>query len=136
MIELERIHACNGEIVAIVVKNEFKRDGFNFISESHYPLQVGINSYEKEEKIKPHIHVNRDIKVETLQEVVYIKSGKVKVDLYDSQKVKVRSLILSAGDLVFLVGGGHGFNMLEDTVIFEVKQGPYAGKAQDKVVIS
>jgi hypothetical protein len=34
---------------------------------------------------------------------------------------------LRCGDIMLMVGGGHGFRMLEDTVFLEVKQGPYIG---------
>ena len=61
------------------------------------------------------------------QEVLFIKSGKVRVDYFDDDKNYLESRILSQGDVVLLSGGGHGFYMLEDSEIIEVKQGPYAG---------
>ena len=39
------------------------------------------------------------------------------------------------GDKILLAQGGHGFEMLEDTVFFEVKQGPYAGYESGKKFI-
>ncbi len=132
---MEEIATSDGQIVAIVVRDKFKKEGINFISQSLYPLQVGINSYRKDDKIKPHVHLSRQIVIETTEEVVYIKTGKVKINLYDSDKKNLRSLTLSAGDLVFFVSGGHGLDMLEDTTIIEVKQGPYLGKNLDKVMV-
>ena len=82
--------------------------------------------------IPPHVHntVQRD--VHFTQEVLFIKSGKVRVDFYDDNKVYLESRVLHQGDVVLLAFGGHGFEMLEDSEIIEVKQGPYAGE-MDKV---
>ena len=66
------------------------------------------------------------------QEVLYIKSGKVRVDFYDNDQVYLESRILFAGDVILLSDGGHGFKMLEPSEIIEVKQGPYCGE-MDKV---
>lgn len=125
--------SASGETIAIVVKKSFKKDGVSFISKNHFPLQLGISSYTKGDKIKPHIHIDREITVKNLQEVVYIKSGRVKVNLYDSNRELFKSIKLSTGDLIFFVSGGHGFEMFKDTTIIEVKQGPYLGKDKDKV---
>jgi mannose-6-phosphate isomerase-like protein (cupin superfamily) len=66
------------------------------------------------------------------QEVLLIKSGKVRVDFYDDDKNYLESTIVAKGDVILLAGGGHGFEMLEESEIIEVKQGPYAGE-KDKV---
>ena len=82
--------------------------------------------------IPPHVHnaVQRD--VHFTQEVLVIKSGKVRVDYYDDDRNYLESRILNEGDVVLLAYGGHGFEMLEDSEMIEVKQGPYAGE-MDKV---
>lgn len=52
---------------------------------------------------------------------------------YDFKQKLLRQETLVKGDVLILVGGGHGFEILEEgTVMMEVKQGPYAG-AKDKV---
>ena len=132
---MEVIKSHDGKTVVLVVRNEFNKEGTNFISENHYPLQVGINSYRKNEKVKPHSHINRRIATKTAQEVIYIKNGKAKLNLYDGNNSKFQTLILSTGDLVFFVSGGHGFEMIEKTTMIEVKQGPYKGKDKDEVMI-
>ncbi len=37
------------------------------------------------------------------------------------------SEILCSGDIILLSKGGHGFEVLEDIEMIEVKQGPYSG---------
>ena len=132
---MEEIISASGETIAIVVKKSFKKEGVNFISKNHFPLQLGISSYIKGDKIKPHVHIDREITIKSLQEVVYIKSGRVIVNLYDSNRELLKSVKLSTGDLIFFVSGGHGFEMFKDTTIIEVKQGPYLGKNEDKVML-
>jgi hypothetical protein len=132
---LEEIKSNDGKAIAIVIKKGFKKDGINFVSQSQFPLQVGVNSYKKGDKIKPHVHRDVEITIKKLQEVLYIKSGEIVVSLYNSNRELFKSFKLTTGDLVFLIDGGHGFEMLKDTTIIEVKQGPYFGKDQDKALI-
>ena len=65
------------------------------------------------------------------QEVLLIRCGCVRINLYSSDKKFITSRDLKAGDVILLCGGGHSFEMLEETSMIEVKQGPYAGE-QDK----
>jgi hypothetical protein len=49
------------------------------------------------------------------------------LDLYTDDQVLLCSREVVSGDVVLLLSGGHGFHLLEDTVLLEVKQGPYVG---------
>ena len=82
--------------------------------------------------IEPHRHnlVSREV-VQT-QEVLFVKSGKVRVDFYNDDQKYIESRILLPGDVILLAAGGHGFEMLEPSEMIEVKQGPYIGE-KDKV---
>ncbi len=131
---MEEVKSSDGKTVAIVVRKDFKKDGINFITQDSFPLQLGVNSYKKGATIKAHIHKNKLTSIHDLQEVILVKEGKTTVKLYDSQKTLLKTLDLSAGDLIFLASGGHGFEILEDTTLMEVKQGPYLGKTNDKEV--
>lgn len=59
--------------------------------------------------------------------MLVVRSGRCQIDLYDRERRHVATRELGAGDVILIVGGGHGFRMLEDTVLLEVKQGPYTG---------
>jgi hypothetical protein len=61
------------------------------------------------------------------QEVIIVRSGRCEIDLYDSDRRHVATRELDTGDVIIIASGGHGFRMLEDTVLLEVKQGPYTG---------
>jgi hypothetical protein len=56
-----------------------------------------------------------------------LKRGKLRVDFYDQHQSYIDSRILYAGDIILLATGGHGFEVLEEIEMIEVKQGPFAG---------
>ena len=66
------------------------------------------------------------------QEVLFIKKGKIRVDFYDEYEDYLESAVLEPGDVILLVSGGHGFTVLEEVEMIEVKQGPYSGEADKK----
>ena len=80
-------------------------------------------------EIQPHVHNAVQREVQFTKEVLFIKSGKVRVDFYDDEKNYLESRVLVSGDVILLAFGGHGFEMIDDSEIIEVKQGPYAGEA-------
>ena len=132
---MEEIKSDDRRIIAIVVKREFEKDGVNFVSKKDFPLQLGISSYKEGERIKAHFHIEKERKVNKIQEVVHIESGRTRVGLYDLNGKKIKSVELSEGDTILFVSGGHGFEMLEGTKIIEVKQGPYFGVEEDKIYL-
>ena len=77
--------------------------------------------------IEPHVHNAVHREVFYTQEVLFIKRGRLRVDFYDDDRCYLESRILAAGDVILLASGGHGFEVLEDIEMIEVKQGPYAG---------
>ena len=84
-------------------------------------------------RISPHVHNMMTRQVLYTQEVLFIRKGKVRVNLYNSNRIPVGHRILATGDLILLCGGGHSFEMLEETSMIEVKQGPYTGDG-DKTI--
>lgn len=116
-------------VLAYIIYSNFKADGIKFVTPSTYSQQLAYMSHPKGKEIAPHVHNPVSREVQYTQEVLMIKSGKLRVDFYDNQKVYLESRILGAGDVILLSDGGHGFEVLEDLEMFEVKQGPYAGEA-------
>jgi hypothetical protein len=106
--------------------------GLQFLTKPEDSLQLACMRHEKGKTIDAHRHPIVSRKVSGTHEVLLVRSGKVRVDFYSSRKQPAGSRVLVTGDIVLLVGGGHGFEMLEDTEMVEVKQGPYAGE-HDKV---
>ena len=120
----------NGEkLLAIVLRTEFKSDGIKFFTPDDFSQQLGYMKRDDGYEIPPHVHNPVKRSVEFTKEVLFIKSGKVRVDFYSENKQYLRSLILEKGDIILLAYGGHGFKMLNQAEILEVKQGPYAGES-------
>lgn len=103
-----------------------------FFTPGSYSQQLGIIKYERGGYIKPHFHNKVVREVHYTQEVLVIRKGKVKVNLFDHELKDIGNVILNKGDVILLASGGHGFEMLEDVEMLEVKQGPYNGVAADK----
>lgn len=128
---LERIE-YNGQLLGVIIRTEFKKDGIAFFTPDDFSQQLGYMNRPKDYVIAPHVHNLVERKVDLTQEVLFVKSGKVRVDFYDNDKNYLESRILVKGDIVLLAHGGHGFKMIEPTEMVEVKQGPYCGE-MDKV---
>jgi dTDP-4-dehydrorhamnose 3,5-epimerase-like enzyme len=127
---IEYIHN-NNEIISIIIRSHFNTDGIKFFTPDDFSQQLAYMNRERGYTIPPHVHNQVDRKVSLTQEVLFIKSGKVRVDYYNDEKKYLESRILNLGDVVLFSGGGHGFTMIENSEIIEVKQGPYSGD-QDK----
>tara|TARA_Y100000589_G_C26908897_1_gene529445 strand:+ start:282 stop:677 length:396 start_codon:yes stop_codon:yes gene_type:complete len=117
-----------GVSYAIIIREDFKTDGIKFFTPQNFSQQLGYMNRPKNYKIQPHIHNSVKRIVKLTNEVLFIKSGKCRVNFYDDDKKYIMSKVLEKGDFMLLAYGGHGFDMLEDTEIIEIKQGPYAGE--------
>ena len=115
------------KIYSLIVKKNFKLklNSIKFFTKSNYSQQLGYMNRPKGYEIPPHIHNKVVRNVEFTNEVLLIKSGKVRVDFYDENKTYFQSEILNKGDVILLVKCGHGFEMIEKSEIIEIKQGPY-----------
>jgi hypothetical protein len=89
-------------------------------------------NFKKGDHIKPHIHNKFSREILTTNEVIIIKNGSMVVNFFDFNKNNVGFEILMEGDIIFLQEGGHSFDFLQNTELFEVKNGPYFGQETDK----
>ena len=115
------------QILAIILRANYKSEGIEFFTPNNFSQQLGYMNRPKGYQIQPHLHNNITRTVEYTNEVLFIKSGKVKVNFYDENKVFLKSETLEKGDFILLAKGGHGFEMLETSEMIEIKQGPNAG---------
>jgi hypothetical protein len=116
-----------GRELAVILRSSFKSDGIRFFTPSDYSQQLGYMNRPAGYVIPPHVHKQLAREVHFTKEVLFIKSGRVRVDFYDDTQIYLESRILNKGDVILLAFGGHGFEMMEASEIIEVKQGPYAG---------
>lgn len=121
----------NGKEYAVIVRSNYSEPGISFFTPNDYSQQLGYMNHDAGKIIEPHFHNTIKREVNTTLEVLVIKSGKLRVDFYDDKQEYLLSKILNSGDIILLVQGGHGFEVLEHTEMIEIKQGPFAGE-EDK----
>ena len=92
-----------------------------------FSQQLGYMKHPTGKVIVPHLHNQVRREVFYTQEVLFIKKGKLRADFYNEDQEYLESRILKAGDVILLIKGGHGFEVLEEVEMIEVKQGPYVG---------
>jgi mannose-6-phosphate isomerase-like protein (cupin superfamily) len=119
------------QILAVIVSRDFDKPGIHFFTPDDLSQQLAYMRHPAGKVIDPHVHNPVDRSVQYTQEVLFIKRGRLRVDFYDNDQNYIESRILQAGDVILLATGGHGFEVLEEIEMIEVKQGPYAGD-QDK----
>lgn len=118
-----------GRTLAVLLTANHHAEGIEFFTPDDFSQQLGYMNRPEGYVIPPHVHNPVAREVHYTKEVLFIKSGKVRVDFYDDDQNYLESRILNQGDVLLLAFGGHGFEMLAPTEMIEVKQGPYAGDA-------
>jgi hypothetical protein len=127
---LEHIEA-DGLRLATIVRSTFSTDGIVFLTPDEYSQQLGYMRRPSGYFIDAHSHNVVDRQVSLTQEVLFVRSGRVRVDLFDAQRQHVATRVLGPLDVILLSAGGHSFEILEEAELIEVKQGPFVG-ARDK----
>ena len=117
----------NEQELALILRSSFRAEGIFFFTPDEFSQQLAYMNRPLGYVIPPHVHNPVVREVLFTREVLFIKSGKLRIDFYDDEQSYLESRILEQGDVVLLASGGHGFEMLEPTEMIEVKQGPYAG---------
>ena len=115
------------QILAIIIPGDSSTDGVEFFTPDSFSQQLAAMSHPRGKKISPHIHNQVDRVITLTQEVLLIRKGKLRVDFYSNEKEFLSDYTLEAGDVILLASGGHGFEVLEDIEMIEVKQGPFVG---------
>lgn len=119
-------------LLAMIIRNNYECSGVDFITPDEYSQQVAYMHHPAGKVIDAHVHnlVHRNVVL--TQEVLFVKKGILRVDFYDEYEDYLESRNLNAGDIILLVSGGHGFHVIEEVEMVEVKQGPYAGENDKK----
>jgi mannose-6-phosphate isomerase-like protein (cupin superfamily) len=125
----------HNQLLALIVSHRFNEPGIHFFTSNELSQQLAYMRHPVGKVIPPHVHNLVTREVQYTQEVLFIKKGKLRVDFYNNQQEYLESRILETGDVILLVTGGHGFEVIEEIEMIEVKQGPYLGD-QDKTRFS
>lgn len=126
MEKIEKI-TDEGKILAIVIRKDSSLKGVNFFTPQDFSQQLGLLVHEKGKKIRAHKHKLIKREITLTQEVLVVLEGKLKIDLYSENLKKVKTIVIAGGDTMLLAHGAHSIEIMEDSRIIEIKQGPYAG---------
>ena len=113
--------------LAYVIRTELQPEQTTFLTPDSFNFQLGYVVYPAHGEVKPHLHKKLERQVTGTSELIIVKTGLCEIDFYNNERELIATRELRSGDMVLTVDGGHGFRMQEDTVLFEVKQGPYFG---------
>lgn len=125
---------AEGEAIALLIRAAYRPAGTEFFTPERYKQQVGFVVHPARSVVPAHRHRNTERHLTGMSELLIVREGRCLVDLYDDAERLIRTLDIGKGDLLLLVGGGHGVRVLDDAVILEVKQGPFAGPG-DKILL-
>ncbi len=117
----------DGKLYCLVIKPPKEMEETIFATPDALNLQVGFIVYGAGHEVPRHAHRDVERQVRGTSEVIIVRQGRCVVDIYDDARSLIAERELAEGDVVVLVAGGHGFRMQEDTILTEVKQGPYSG---------
>lgn len=113
--------------LAYIIRSELMPAETTFLTPPEFKQQVGFVVYTSGGEIQRHTHRPLERHLVGTSEVLIVRKGRCEIDIYTDDRKLVATRELRKGDIMLMVGGGHGFRMLEDTVLLEVKQGPYTG---------
>lgn len=136
MIGVENVYS--GKIlIAVVFRKDIKVSGVKFFTDSRNPFQIGIHNRPRGLTLPPHVHkLNQSLIIDTIQEILFVQNGKIKISFYAKNGKFLTNKILKTGDSVLLREGGHGVEFLDNSRVFEVKQGPYPGSQSAKIYLN
>lgn len=117
----------NGQVLAHIIRGDMEPLRTTFFTPPEFKQQVGFVVYPAGGEIQRHVHRPLERHLVGTSEVIIVRRGLCEIDIYDDRRELIATRQLRQGDIMLMVGGGHGFRILEDTVLLEVKQGPYTG---------
>jgi hypothetical protein len=123
------------ELLGILLSKSFDKEGVNFITPNELTLQLGIHNRKKGEESKAHKHIPiPKLTNVPILEVFFIEKGKVRLNFFDDNWKKIKSIVLKRGDIfINTTTKAHSLEYLTKTKMIEVKQGPYRSKKEDKI---
>lgn len=123
----------HGQHIATIIRTDFMPDKTTFVTPDSYYQQAGCVVYPEGGEVKRHLHLPIQRHLVGTPETLIIRKGCVEVELYSMDKEYLTTVVLNEGDIILLVSGGHGIRFREDTVLCEIKQGPYTGLKEKEI---
>ena len=120
-----KIYDQEKNLLAILIDTRKNNDTKNFYTSNDLDIQVASFNLNSQDVIERHFHYSQNRKITTTSEVIYLQTGKIEVEIYDTNKQFVQNLLVEEEMIIILLQGAHAINILENSKFIEVKQGPY-----------
>lgn len=133
LLPIVRQIVAHGRVHALVVHARARPEATAFVSDPADAFQLGVCVYTAGHEVPRHTHRPVERAITSTSEALVVRSGRCELSVYDDAEALVATVTLEAGDAAVLLCGGHGFRMLEDTVLIDIKQGPYAGPDEKRL---
>ncbi len=127
---IERVEA-GGQLLACIVRRSFEAPATTFVTPEHTTFQLGFIVYPAAAEIRRHAHRPLQRSIVGTPEMLMVQRGRCEVDIYGTDGRMIATKTLEEGDILLLLAGGHGLRLLDDTVLLEVKQGPYVADEKE-----
>jgi len=126
MEKIERI-IWNGSVKVYIIRSAYNPVRTTFVSPQTANLQVGHIVYPAGSVVPKHVHKKIIRRLDRTEEVLIVKKGSCFLDIYNERKKLVATRKVGRGDIIIIAGGGHGFRVVKNLILLEIKQGPYTG---------
>lgn len=125
----------NGTRYAEVIRADSKVTITRFFSPPESSFQFGLLAHEAGFEEAPHYHKPFERTIKDLQQMFVVQRGVVDVILYDDEGFLIDTVRLKQGDAIVLIHGVHAVKVIEDMQCISVKQGPFMGAENDKIMV-
>ena len=120
-------------IVLTIMRYEELNNNRNDLCPNDQYIQFCARKLELNLEVKPHKHLSIHRNSDITQEAWVILDGSIYAKFYDINNHITHTSKLKKGDVAILYRGGHSFKVIEEnTVFYEIKNGPYIGSKFDK----
>tara|TARA_E500000081_G_C5814269_1_gene210580 strand:- start:93 stop:518 length:426 start_codon:yes stop_codon:yes gene_type:complete len=126
----------NNQLYASYFNLENISDGLEFLTQDDSFIQVGTWNYKKGKILDAHFHNEFERKAYRTQEVVYVLKGAIECSIYTTKGKFIYSKTINENTLIIQYQGVHEYEILEDSQIIEIKNGPYFGPEKDRTRVS
>jgi hypothetical protein len=125
----------NGIKYAEIIWADTRVDKTTFFSPPESSFQFGLLAHKAGYVEAPHYHRPITREIRDLQQMFVVQIGIVAVQLFTDEGHLLREVVMRPGDAIVLIHGVHAIRVLEDMQCISVKQGPFLGTENDKIIV-
>jgi len=120
---------------ATIIWSDTQVERTTFFSEPEASFQFGLLAHKAGFTEPPHFHKPITRTIQDMQQMFLVQKGIVVVELYADSGELLREIEMHPGDAIVLIHGVHAIRVLEDMQCISIKQGPFLGTENDKILV-